>query len=147
VDVTVVYPEPTVTLTATPGTVTTGTAAKLSWTTQDASDCAASGAWTGKKALAGDEMSAPISAQSAFSLSCNGPGGTADATVMVKVQTAAGPSDTTPATSTGGGGGGALDWWDVSALLALLALRRLPDRVRYRAYSATSTRLPSGSRK
>jgi lysophospholipase L1-like esterase len=146
VDVTVAYPEPTVTLNATPGTVSTGSAAKLSWTTQDANDCSASGAWNGKKALAGDEMTAPLAAQSSFNLSCSGPGGSADVTVMVKVQDAPAPSDTM--TVTAKGGGGALDWWDVSALLALLALRRLADRApRYRVYSATSTRLPSGSRK
>ena len=132
VDVTVAYPEPTVTLSATPGTVTTGTAAKLSWSTQDASDCAASGGWNGKKALAGDEMTTPIATQSTFSLSCSGRGGSANATVMVKVQDATAPTNTTSATATGGGGGGggAIDWWDVSALLALLALRRLPDRTR-----------------
>jgi lysophospholipase L1-like esterase len=147
VDVTVVYPEPTVTLNATPGTVSTGSVSKLSWTTQDANDCSASGAWNGKKALAGDEMTAPLATPSSFSLSCSGPGGNADVTVMVKVQDAPAPSDTMTVTAKGGGGG-ALDWWDVSALLALLALRRLPDRaLRYRVYSATSTRLPSGSRK
>jgi hypothetical protein len=139
-NVTIAYPEPTVTLNATPGTVAPGAAAKLSWTTKDASDCAASGGWNGKKALAGDEMTTALATQSAFNLSCSGPGGSANATVMVQVQDA--PSSTTSATATGGGGGGggALDWWDVSGLLALLALR-------YRAYSATSTRLPSGSRK
>ena len=141
VNVTIVYPEPTVTLNATPGTVAPGAAAKLSWTTKDASDCAASGGWNGKKALAGDEMTTPLATQSAFNLSCSGPGGSANATVMVQVQDA--PSSTTSATPAGGGGGGgggALDWWDVAGLLALLALR-------YRVYSATSTRLPSGSRK
>jgi len=117
-----------VTLNATPGTVATGAAAKLSWTTQDANDCAASGGWNGKKALAGDEMTAPLATQSAFSLSCSGPGGSANATVMVQVQDRPAPSDATTVTATGGGGGGALDWWDVSALLALLALRRLPSR-------------------
>jgi hypothetical protein len=146
VDVAVVYPEPTVTLNATPGTVSTGSVAKLSWTTQDADDCSASGGWNGKRALAGDEMTAPLATPSSFSLSCSGPGGSADVTIMVKVQDAPAPSDTM--TVTAKGGGGALDWWDVSALLALLALRRLPDRaLRYRVYSATSTRLPSGSRK
>src|SRR4029079_15102330 len=141
VNVTVVYPEPTVTLNATPGTVAPGAAAKLSWTTKDASDCAASGGWNGKKALAGDEMTTPLATQSAFNLSCSGPGGSANATVMVQVQDA--PSSTTSTTPAGGaggggGGGGALDWWDLAGLLALLALR-------YRVYSATSTRLPSGS--
>ena len=132
VDVTVAYPQPTVTLNATPGTVATGAAAKLSWTTQDASDCAASGAWTGKKALAGDEMTPPIATQSAFSLSCSGPGGSANATVMVQVQGSAAQADATTVSATGGGGGGgALDWWDVSALLALLALRKLPERARF----------------
>jgi hypothetical protein len=123
VDVTVVYPEPTVTLNATPGTVTTGAAAKLSWAAQDANDCSASGAWNGKKALAGDEMTPPLATQSAFSLSCSGPGGSTDVTVMVKVQDAPVPVDTMTVTASKGGGG-ALDWWDVSALLALLALRR-----------------------
>jgi len=124
--VTVVYPEPTVTLNATPGTVTTGAEAKLTWSAQDANDCAASGAWNGKKALAGDEMTAPLATQSAFSLSCSGPGGSADVTVTVKVQDAPAPSDTVTVTASKQGGGGALGWWDVSALLALLALRRSP---------------------
>jgi lysophospholipase L1-like esterase len=130
VNVTVAYPEPTVTLNATPGTVATGSVAKLSWTTADASDCAASGGWNGKKALAGDEMTAPLATQSVFSLSCSGPGGSADATITVKVQDAPAPSDTMTVTASGHGGGGALDWWDVSGLLALLALHRLPDRTR-----------------
>jgi hypothetical protein len=139
VDVTAAYPEPTVTLSATPGTVATGAATKLSWATQDANDCSASGGWAGKKALAGDEMTAPLAAQSAFTLSCSGPGGSANATVMVKVQdsTAAAPSGATTATG-GGGGGGAIDWWDVSALLALLALRKVPDRTRRWRHSTSA---------
>ena len=103
----VVYPEPTVTLNATPGTVTPGAEAKLTWTTADANDCAASGAWNGKKALAGDEMTAPLASQSAFSLSCSGPGGSVDATVTVKVQDAPSASDTMTVTATKQGGGGA----------------------------------------
>jgi hypothetical protein len=63
---------------------------------------------------------------------------------MVQVQDAPAPSDTMTVTGTSQGGGGALDWWDVSALLAVLASRL---RARYRTYSATSTRLPSRSRK
>jgi lysophospholipase L1-like esterase len=119
-------PVPSVTLSATPGTVTNGSTARLSWSTKDANDCAASGAWTGQKGPAGDEQTTALATESTFSLSCAGPGGSAYATITIKVTAAPGFTEapTPTVTATSGGGGGTLSWWEVSGLLMLL-IRRL----------------------
>ena len=96
-------PPPVVTFTATPGSVTGSGAVDLTWSTQSATACTASGGWTGAKAVSGTERSASISAQTVFTLACTGPGGSTSKDVTVTV---------TPATQDppkGGGGGGAFE--------------------------------------
>jgi hypothetical protein len=116
-------PAPTVTLTAESTTVTTGSPARLRWTSTNATSCTASNAWAGSKPTAGEEATAAISAASVFQLACTGPGGTTSAQVSIAVSA---PDNS------GGGGGGSLPWSFLIGLGALVALQwrrqRLPAR-------------------
>lgn len=86
VSVTVTAPVlPTVTLTATPPSVTTGSSTNLTWMSTNATTCTASGGWTGTKATSGSEVSAALVANTSFTLSCTGAGGTASASASVTV--------------------------------------------------------------
>jgi DNA-binding beta-propeller fold protein YncE len=72
-------------LTATPGTVTGGFTSTLTWTSNGASSCTASGAWSGSKALSGSETVGPLQASASFTLSCGNAGGTTVQTTSVTV--------------------------------------------------------------
>lgn len=117
-----VDPPPTVTLTASGTSVTSGGTVTLTWSSQNATSCTASAspsnsAWTGSETTSGGPVTtAAITANTTFTLSCTGGGGTGSATVTVSVSTA----------SSGGksGGGGALDVATLLTLAALAALRR-----------------------
>ena len=106
VTVGIAAPAPTLNLGAEPTSVAFNSTAMLSWSTTDADDCQASGAWSGPKDTNGDESVGPLTAESSFTLDCTGAGGTVRQTVSVSVQ-AENPDD-------GGGAalqnGGAL--WD-----------------------------------
>jgi hypothetical protein len=78
-----VYPLPAVTLTADPASVIVGETTQLTWSTQNANSCVASGAWAGPRALAGSETSQPLSVNSTFTLECSGVGGSASRSVTV----------------------------------------------------------------
>ncbi len=56
-----------------------GQSATLTWSSQNADSCVASGAWSGAQALSGSLSVAPTNAgSSAYTLSCTGPGGTVE---------------------------------------------------------------------
>ncbi|MEM6639752.1 MAG: choice-of-anchor U domain-containing protein [Pseudomonadota bacterium] len=78
-------PAPAVTLTAAPPSVAAGGETTLTWTTQNALDCTASGAWSGPKAASGSEVISDISVTSSFALLCSGISGDAIDTVLVTV--------------------------------------------------------------
>jgi hypothetical protein len=91
VNVTVTQPAaPSVTLTASPTTVALGGSTTLNWSSSNAASCAASGGWTGTKALSGSEARAGLAATTTYTLMCTGPGGTASQSVTVTV--ASGPT-------------------------------------------------------
>ena len=124
-------PAPTVTLTATPGTVTSGATAGLSWSSQGATSCVASstpaGLWSGTKATSGTDASGAITAATTFTLRCTDSAGRSTektATVSVQAQNNTGGG--------GGGGGGAVDWLTLAAL-TLGAGVHLADRRRPRS--------------
>jgi len=114
-------PLPTVSLTSSPTTVTTGDTVGLTWSSQNATACTASGGWTGSQALSGTATSAALTATTSFTLTCTGLGGSANATATVNVQA--------PSKSGGGGSIGAL--LDL-ILLAVLGLRLTERFVRSR---------------
>lgn len=68
-------PAPTATLTSDPTQIVVGTGSSLTWTSQNATVCTASGGWSGAKALNGTEAIVSILAPTTFTLTCSGPGG------------------------------------------------------------------------
>lgn len=115
---------PTVTLTAAPTMVNSGQTTQLSWTTTNATQCLASGAWTGNRAANGSETTAALTAQATYGLECTGPGGTSNAQLVVNVSAP-------PPGGGGGGGGGALGETLLLGLaIAVLRARRFSARAR-----------------
>ena len=84
---------PSVTLTASPSTVSPGSSSTLSWDSSNADSCVASGAWSGPRGLSGSTTVTP-SSTSTYTLSCTGNGETVSVsrTVTVSSGSAAGPT-------------------------------------------------------
>jgi hypothetical protein len=101
-------PEPVVNLSTDNSSVASGSTVDIIWSTKNATACTASGGWSGSQALSGTTTSAVLTANTTFTLSCTGAGGTTSKSVSVTVTTSGG----------GGGHGGAID----VELLALLGL-------------------------
>jgi trimeric autotransporter adhesin len=76
---------PTLDLRAAPDSVASGASTTLTWTTTNATTCAASGGWSGDKASSGSEASGALTAATDFKLDCIGPGGTVSTVVSVAV--------------------------------------------------------------
>ncbi len=109
---------PVTTLSANPTSIATGGSAQLTWSATDATSCTASGGWSGAKAVSGTQNVGPLTASTAFSLACTGPGGTHSATATVTVQQAAAPPSLTLAASplsVASGGNSTLSWSSTNA--------------------------------
>lgn len=78
-------PVPTLSLTAAETAIASGGSTVLSWAATDATDCTASDGWTGSRGTSGSETVGPLSADTRFSLDCNGPGGSSNAVVAIDV--------------------------------------------------------------
>lgn len=91
-------PAPTVSFSANPTSVTSGTASTLTWTVSDATSCTASGAsgWSGSKQFSGSQSTGNLTADRTYTLSCSGVGGTTSRQVTVTVTPVPPPTDTTP---------------------------------------------------
>lgn len=63
----------------------------LNWNATDATACTASGAWSGSRSTTGTETVGPLQADSQFTLSCSGQGGSANSTAAVTVTGGAAP--------------------------------------------------------
>jgi hypothetical protein len=111
---------PTVTLSASATSVTTGATVTLTWSSTSTTSCTASGAtgWTGPQATSGS-LAVQVAGNSTYALSCTGAGGSAEKSVAVEA---------TPATSSGGGGG-SLNGSFLAVLAAIWALRLKNRRV------------------
>lgn len=112
---------PTVSLSASPTRVAVGQSSTLSWSSTHATECAASGGWSGSLAPSGSETRA-LSTATTFTLTCTGAGGAAAQTVEVTV---------TQQTEVADGGGGAVDYLALALLLLCVGvnicrLRRIP---------------------
>jgi hypothetical protein len=106
---------PTVTFSSSASSVTSGGTVTLTWSSQNATTCSASGGtgWTGSESTSGT-LAISVSATETLTLTCAGPGGSATGSVTVTA--------TAAASSGGGGGGGGGGTLDVPGLLALLGL-------------------------
>lgn len=71
---------PTVTLRASPSSVSAGASSTLSWSSTNATSCAASGGWSGTLATSGSRSTGALSVATTFSITCKGAGGTASRT-------------------------------------------------------------------
>jgi hypothetical protein len=110
----VINSPPTVTLAASPTTVTDGATTTLSWTTTNATSCTASGGtFTGSEPTASGTATVTVSATTTYSLACTGAGGSATQSVTVTGTAAPGHS-----------GGGQMGGW-LLGLLGLLSCARL----------------------
>src|SRR5262249_54641150 len=79
---------PTVTLSANPKGVAAGSSTSLTWSSTNANSCAATGAWSGTLATSGSQSVGPINADSTYTLTCSGTGGTAVAMTTVSLRQA-----------------------------------------------------------
>ena len=109
-------PAPTVTLTSSASSVTSGGTVTLNWSSQGATSCTSTGgSFTGTQALSGSVTTAAITSATTFSLTCVGAGGSTTQSVTVNIT----------ASSPGGGksGGGAINEMTLLALVAALLLK------------------------
>ncbi len=87
---TVTNPLPTVTLSASPTSITAGQSATLTWSSTNATSCSASGGWTGGKATSGTQSVSPT-ANTTYTLTCAGNGGSVTKNVAVNMSAVTGP--------------------------------------------------------
>lgn len=78
-------PAPTVSLQASSTQVSSGDQVTLSWSSTNATQCTASGAWSGTKPTSGMATVGPLAAASLFMLSCSGSGGSTQSSVNVDI--------------------------------------------------------------
>ena len=106
---------PTVSLSVSPSTVSSGGSAMLSWSSTNASSCAASGGWSGSEPTSGSASTGALSTTTTFTLACSGPGGNASQAVTVNVS--APPTVTLSAspTTVTSGGSAMLSWSSTNA--------------------------------
>jgi Thrombospondin type 3 repeat len=90
-------PAPTLTLTTALSSVNLGSGTTLSWSSQNATSCTASGGWTGGKTLSGTQSTGLLTNTQTYTLTCTGAGGTVAKSVSVGVTSA--PLVTPPATA------------------------------------------------
>ena len=109
-------PTPTLTLGASPTSVASGGASQLTWAATNAASCTASGSWSGTKATSGTQSTGALTANSSYTLTCTGSGGSVAQTAAVTV-TAAAPTLTlsTSPTSVQSGASSQLTWSTTNA--------------------------------
>ncbi len=76
--------QPTVSLTASPSTITAGTTTTLTWSSTNATTCTASDGWSGDRALTNSREFSPTQTTT-YTLTCTGEGGSASASTTVTV--------------------------------------------------------------
>ena len=85
-------PQPTVSLSANPTSITQGQSSTLTWSSTNVSSCTASVGWSGTKAVFGTQTVTPTQTTT-YTLNCSGSGGSAERSTTVTVTQA---TDTTP---------------------------------------------------
>jgi hypothetical protein len=79
-------PPPTVSLSLAPASVPAGQASTLTWSTTNATSCAAAGAWAGSQGTSGNiAVTQSVAGVYTYSLSCTGAGGSASGSVTLGV--------------------------------------------------------------
>jgi trimeric autotransporter adhesin len=108
---------PTVSLSATPSTVSSGSASMLGWSSTNANSCTASGGWSGSEPTSGSASTGALSASTTYTLTCSGPGGSASQSVTVNVAAPVSPTVSLSAspTTVSSGGSAMLSWSSTNA--------------------------------
>jgi len=78
-------PAPTVNISASPSNLPYDGSTTLSWSSDNTSNCTASGDWSGSKVVSGSQAISALTTNSSFSLSCSGPGGSVSDSVSITV--------------------------------------------------------------
>ena len=78
-------PAPTLTLSASPAAVAYNASSTLTWSSSNATTCAASGAWSGLKAPSGAATLPALTTTAAYTLTCTGAGGSASQSATITV--------------------------------------------------------------
>ncbi len=114
--VTVAAAAPTLTLSASPTSVASGSTSQLTWNASNATSCTASGSWSGTKAASGTQSTGALTANASYTLTCTGSGGSTAQTAAVTVTTPA-PTLTLSAlpTSVQSGASSQLTWSTTNA--------------------------------
>ncbi|MDP3800438.1 MAG: hypothetical protein Q8Q90_03385 [bacterium] len=76
---------PTVSISASPSTISYNTSSTISWSSSGASSCSASGAWSGSKGTSGSQSTGNLTSGQTYSISCSNSGGSASSSVTVNV--------------------------------------------------------------
>lgn len=76
---------PTITFSSADDTVSSGGSTTLSWSSDGASSCEASGGWSGSRSVQGTKIVGPLNAGTTFTLTCEGNGGSSVAMLSVAV--------------------------------------------------------------
>jgi hypothetical protein len=87
---------PTVTFSANPLTINSGGSSNLSWSSTNTTGCTASNAWSGTKAVSGNQSISPTS-PSTYTLTCSGAGGSANKSVTISINPVNPPPTPPPA--------------------------------------------------
>lgn len=85
-------PEPTVSISASPTSVQSGSPSTLTWSSTNATSCTASNGWSGAKATSGNQSTGNLTTATTYTLSCTGIGGDSSASTTVNVTAAPAPS-------------------------------------------------------
>ena len=94
--------KPSVSISASPTSVTSGAGSTLTWTSSNATSCTASGAWSGTKAVSGSFSTGALSSTATYTLSCTGTGGSASQSATVSVTASTPPPTGLSCTGTSG---------------------------------------------
>ena len=106
---------PTLTLSASPTSITSGQSSTLTWSSTNTTGCTASNGWSGAKAVSGNETVSPT-ANATYVLSCTGAGGNVSQQVTITVSATPPPPGTPTLTFTASpttvnqGGSSTLSW-------------------------------------
>ena len=82
---------PTVSISANPSSVVSGSASTLTWNSTNATSCTASSGWSGTKAVSGSQSTGNLTANTTFTLTCTGSGGSTSQSATVTVAASATP--------------------------------------------------------
>lgn len=85
---------PVVSLAADDPTLLENDSTRIRWTSANATACTASGAWAGSRPVVGSENTGNLTADTDYTLTCTGPGGSDSATLRIAVAPAPEPAPT-----------------------------------------------------